>query len=177
MEIKNLKEQTIKENKGLDLEFSPESDNFVVATEEYRSVWESEKDKIIYAMERISDLKFLDNKIGVIIFEGVSSAGFGDSPMKLRAGYNTEVKIGTMIHELGHRLIAQITERPENLDEHRILFLVLYDIWTDLYGQEFADKMVGVEKKRKGVYDYESAWLWALSLSKEERINKFKELT
>jgi hypothetical protein len=95
--------------------------------------------------------------------------------MKLRASYPPDVKKATLIHELGHRLLARIPKTTE-LDEHRVLFLVLYDIWESLYGKGFADRMVEVEKKRKGLYDYESAWKWALSLSKEERATKFKAL-
>jgi hypothetical protein len=56
------------------------------------------------------------------------------------------------------------------------LFLVLYDIWEKLYGKEFADKMVDVEEQRKGIYDYEAAWKWALAMTKEERATKFRNL-
>jgi hypothetical protein len=62
------------------------------------------------------------------------------------------------------------------LDEHRLLFLFLYDIWERLYGKGFAEEQVEVEKKRKGVYDYEAAWAWALAQSKEERAQRFKEI-
>jgi hypothetical protein len=57
-----------------------------------------------------------------------------------------------------------------------ILFLFLYYVWERLYGQEFAEEQVAVEKKRKGVYDYEAAWAWALAQSKEERVQRFKEI-
>lgn len=96
--------------------------------------------------------------------------------MKLRASYPPDVKKATLIHELGHRLLAGIPKTNE-IDEHRILFLVLYDIWEKLYGKDFADRMVEVEKKRRGRYDYESAWKWVLVMSKEERAAKFKALT
>lgn len=78
-----------------------------------------------------------------------------------------------MIHELGHRLLIHVPKTKE-LDEHRVLFLVLYDIWESLSGRDFADRMVEVEKKRKGLYDYESAWKWALSMSKDERLQNSK---
>lgn len=55
-------------------------------------------------------------------------------------------------------------------------FLILYDIWEKLYGKEFADQAVVVEKKRKGLYDHESAWEWALAFTKEQRAAQFKEL-
>jgi hypothetical protein len=35
--------------------------------------------------------------------------------------------------------------------------------WADLYGERFAVDQVEVERGRRGLYDYESAWNWALS--------------
>jgi hypothetical protein len=35
---------------------------------------------------------------------------------------------------------------------------------------------VEVEKRRQGVYDYKTAWDWALSQSREERAKRFKEV-
>jgi hypothetical protein len=87
------------------------------------------------------------------------------------------VKRATLIHELGHRLLVPIRiPKSKDLDEHKVLFLILYDVWEQLYGKEFADRSVEVEKQRKGLYDYEAAWKWALSLSKEQRAAEFKEL-
>lgn len=126
-------------------------------------------------MESISGLKLKDAEVRVIVYEGVSMSGYGDGPMKMRASYPSNIKKATLIHELGHRLITDIPKTKE-IDEHRVLFLVLYDIWEKLYGKDFADQAVEVEKSRKGLYDYESAWKWALSLSKEERAAKFKAL-
>ena len=163
----------------LNLEFIPESDKFITPTEEYKLIWESEGDKIVKIMEKISGLEFKDEKIKVTIYEGVSRLDWNDEgnySLKLRASYPSDIKKATIIHELGHRLLVQITVRPADLDEHRILFLILWDIWSELYREEFANKMVEVEKRRKGVYDYELAWKWALSLTKEERMRKFQEL-
>ena len=157
------------------ISFSPESEQYSPATKEYQAIWGSEGQRIIEAMERVSAVKFPANDIRAIVYEGVSWSGFGDKPMKLRASYPSDVKKATLIHELGHRLITRIPKTKE-VDEHRVLFLVLYDIWESLYGKDFADRMVEVEKKRKGLYDYESAWNWALSMNKEERATKFKAL-
>ena len=33
-----------------------------------------------------------------------------------------------------------------------------------------------VEATRKGIYDYETAWKWALAMSAEERAAKLKEI-
>ena len=161
---------------GIKMNFTPESEKFAEATKQYQEIWRNEGGKMIEAMESVSGLKFLETDIPVIVFEGASSSGYGDKPMKLRASYPEEVKKATLIHELGHRLNSQLKDRPKDIDEHRLLFLYLYDVWTKLYGKSFADRMVEVEKKRKGIYDYESAWNWALSLSDENRATKLKEI-
>jgi ketosteroid isomerase-like protein len=168
---------TLAQEPRINVIFSPESEKFSKATTEYQAIWSAEGKKIVEAMESVSGLRFSDKHIAVIVYEGVSWSGFRDRPMKLRASYPLEIKKATLIHELGHRLINSIRiPKTKQLDEHRVLFLILYDIWEKLYGKEFADKAVEVEKQRKGIYDYESAWQWALSLSKEERTAEFKEL-
>ncbi len=45
-----------------------------------------------------------------------------------------------------------------------------------LYGKEFADRNVTVESGRKGLYDYETAWKWAVAMSADERAATFKML-
>ena len=171
-----LASHTMAQEPGIRMNFSPESDKFVDSTKQYQEIWKAEGSKMIAAMEAVSGMTFVDTEVSVIIFEGASNSGFKDKPMKLRASYPEEVKKATLIHELGHRLNVQLQKRPDNIDEHRILFLYLYEVWTKLYGQDFADRMVAVEKKRKGLYDYESAWNWALALTKDERAAKLKEI-
>ena len=161
---------------SIKMNFTPESEKYAEATKQYQQIWNTEGRKMVEAMEIVSGLKFHETEISVIVFEGASSSGFGETPMKLRASYPEEVKKATLIHELGHRLNSQLKNRPRDIDEHRVLFLYLYDVWARLYGKSFADRMVEVEKKRKGIYDYETAWNWALALREEERASKFKEL-
>lgn len=160
----------------VNIEFSPEADKFAQATSEYQKIWSEEGDRMIEAMESVSGLKFQETDIKAVVYEGPSNSGYKERPMKLRASYPTDVKKATLIHELGHRFNGQLTERPKEIDEHRLLFLYLYDVWVKLYGGSFADEMVKVEQKRKGIYDYESAWNWALALSAEERASKFGEI-
>lgn len=158
------------------MSFAPEAEKFAEATKEYQALWGSEGEKMIEAMEQVSGLKFAPQEVQVVVFEGPSNSGYGDKPMKLRASYPAEVKKATLMHELGHRLNWEIKKRPEDVDEHRLLFLYLYDAWGKLYGKEFADRMVEVEKKRKGIYDYEAAWNWALSMTAQERAAKLRQV-
>jgi hypothetical protein len=161
---------------AIKLTFTPESEKFLEATKQYQAIWSAEGKKMIDAMEAVSGLKFLEPEVAVIVFEGASNSGYKEKPMKLRASYPEDVKKATIIHELGHRMIVQLRNRPQDIDEHRILFLYLYDVWMKLYGKDFADRMVKVEQGRKGIYDYETAWNWAMSLSAEQRAARFKEI-
>ena len=55
-------------------------------------------------------------------------------------------KKATLVHEMGHRL-SFLLPRTAELDDHRLLYLFLYDVWTDLYGRAFADRMVAIERR------------------------------
>jgi hypothetical protein len=156
--------------------FTPQDRTFAEAAEAYRRLWADEGSKIIEAMERGSGLTFLETHVKAVIFEGPSSSGVGDRPMYLRASYPADVKKATLVHEHGHRLIAQLRNRPTDLDEHRVLFLFLYDVWESLWGKDFADEQVKIESGRTGLYDYETAWKWALSMSKGERASRFADI-
>jgi hypothetical protein len=159
------------------IHFEPQSptEAFVKAAAEYDALWKAEGPRMVEAMERVTGLPFEEREIRAIIYEGASFSGSGARPMQLRASYPAEVKKATLIHELLHRMLGGVKATGE-IDEHRKIFLVLYDIWVTLYGKEFADRNVEVESRRKGLYDYESAWKWALTMSAEERAAKFKML-
>ena len=95
--------------------------------------------------------------------------------IRLRAGYSPDYKKATLVHELGHRLALALPNHG-GLDDHRLLYLFLYDAWTDLYGQDFADRMVAIERRIPGGYDYDSAWTWALSQTRQERQDRLNAL-
>ena len=107
---------------------------------------------MVAAMERISGLSFVyehfaDTSITATVLEKPSSSGFRDrSGMELRASYPPDTKRATLIHELGHRLMAGVYGGDE--EEHGALFLWVYDVWVALYGKAFADEQVVVERRR-----------------------------
>ncbi len=166
---------SIATSASLQVEFKSETADFDSSKKEYERIWTDEGNRIAQKMEARSGVRFKEDKVKAIVYEGISLSGKGSIPMKLRASYPGDTKKATIVHELGHRLLAEIPTTKE-IDEHRKLFLVLYDIWVDLFGKDFADSQVLVEKRRKGRYDYESAWNWALALTPEQRISKFNEL-
>jgi len=154
------------------LEFVPESETFAAAVGEYERIWAADAARIVRTMQDVSGLTFTDTAITAIVFEGVSSSGVGDTPMRLRASYPVDTKRATLIHELGHRLQSPLFRRTD--EEHGPLFLWLYDVWVALYGKEFADAQVAVEKRRRGPYP--RAWDEALALSPGERAARWKAI-
>jgi hypothetical protein len=161
---------------GRRLHFAPESERFAAAARAYQSLWEAEGRRIIAAMARVSGLPFPEPALAAVVDEGISRSGSAGSPMRMRASDPVAANKATLIHELGHRHLAQLRRRPPGVDEHRVLFLFLYDVWETLDGKAFADAQVEVEKRRRGVYDYEAAWAWALAQSQEERAKRFSEM-
>jgi hypothetical protein len=154
------------------IEFVPESETFAAAVGEYERIWAADAARIARTMQEVSGLTFTDTAITAVVFEGVSSSGFRDTPMRLRASYPLDTKRATLIHELGHRLQSPLFRQQD--EEHGPLFLWLYDVWVTLYGKEFADAQVLVEKRRRGPYP--RAWDDALALSPGERKERWRAI-
>jgi len=161
----------------LTIKFSPDLSNSEVAqaAEEYQSIWDNEGKQIIQAVEKVSGFKFANADIEATVYDGISHS----HPLQLSASYSKEVKKGKLIHELCHKIIADnnIMVRIDDLAEkaleiHKLLDLILYDVWHEMEGEEYAKMMVDIESKRSSIYDH--AWRWALALGKDERIKKFR---
>lgn len=157
------------------LSFVPVQPRFAGAAEEYRQLWETEGPRIIAAMEAATGLEFPESPIEMIVHQGAPMTAYDGRSIRLRASYSPAYKRATLVHELGHRL-ALTLPRTAELDDHRLLYLFLYDVWTDLYGRDFADRMVRVERRRRGLYDYDAAWTWALAMSRDERRARLQSL-
>lgn len=159
------------------IDFVPRSDSFAAAAREYERIWAQDGPRIVEAMERFSGLKFVssfyaDTAITANVLERASESGFRASPMVLRASYPFDTKRATLIHEIGHRLQSGLFRRDE--EEHGWLFLWVYDVWVMLYGKEFADAQVAIEKRR--AERYVTAWDFALGMTAAERTAKWREV-
>jgi hypothetical protein len=154
------------------VEFVPENERFASAVGEYERIWVTDAARIARTMQEVSGLTFTDTAITAIVYEGVSSSGYRDTPMRLRASYTLDTKKATLIHELGHRLQSPLFRRQD--EDHAPLFLWLYDTWARLYGKEFADAQVAVEKRRGGPYP--RAWDEALVLSPKQRAERWRAI-
>jgi hypothetical protein len=56
------------------------------------------------------------------------------------------------------------------------LYLVLDRVWARVWGEEFANERVRGEAAWRATYDYDTAWMWARSLDREERVRLWNEL-
>ncbi len=175
---------------------------FPIAVEEYKAIWHKHGSAIIQAWEQQTELKFDTTPLKAYVRETFSRVFHPNSNrpsdwrgLRLRASYTPENKMGTLTHELGHILLydnltypkgftAQKAKTPETieidemayaLENHKLLDLVLFDVWTTVFGEEFARKQVEVESGRQ--WFYKKAWEWALSFDKATRLQKFKEFT
>lgn len=163
------------------LDFMADSDlegaAYTEAAQEYQSLWTAEGSRIVSALEGTTALRFQESYVHAVVYSGISQS----HPLCLRAEYPPEVKLGTLIHELGHRLVygarhpavrVSSDDRPSSEDVHKVLNLFLFDVWTDLYGEDFAQAQVAVERARTTMYA--SAWDWALDFDRATRAELFR---
>lgn len=157
------------------LRFVPVQPGFGAASADYERIWRSDGPRIAAALETISGLRFPGTPIQAIVSDARPMTSFDGRLIRLRASYSPDYKKATLIHELGHRLALTLPRQAE-LDDHRLLYLFLYDVWTDLEGRDFADRMVSIERRIPGGYDYGAAWTWALSQTREQRQERLRAL-
>jgi hypothetical protein len=153
--------------------FVPAGPRFGPAADEYRALWEMEGSAIAAAMESATGFSFPQASVEAIVSETPPMTAFHGREMRLRASYSPAYKRATLVHEMGH-LLALSLPRTAGVDDHRLLYLFLYDVWSDLYGRDFADHMVRIERRIGSQYD--AAWGWALAMTREERQARLRAL-
>jgi hypothetical protein len=145
--------------------------------DDYKKIWKNDSTRVVKAVEKTTGLKFIEKEINAIVFSStLNSRSF---PLSLNADLELDIKKGLLVHELCHRLLSgnHIRVRFDNykdisLEIHKVLNLILYDIWVEVYGTKLANKMVEWESRsRRGIY--KKAWDWALGFDKKERKSKF----
>jgi hypothetical protein len=160
---------------GPSIAFTEADPKLAAASAEYRELWCSEGAQVMAAMTRLTGYPYPGGAVEALVGNGTPMTAFGGKAMSLKGSYPLYYKRATLVHELGHRL-AFTMPRTGDLDEHRLLYLFLYDVWDDLYGRDFADRMVSIERRIAGRYDYAAAWDWALGMTRAERQARLAQL-
>ena len=159
--------------------FKPASEkpDLIKAADEYAKIWHDEGVLIVDTIKSIGGFEKNEEHIEATIIEAMSRS----HPLTLRASYDLVTKKATLIHELTHRFcvfnnvgIPETNNGDSNLKSHKQIDLILYDIWVDLYGIDFANHQVKLESSRQEFY--QQAWEWALSKNKQQRQKLFKTL-
>jgi hypothetical protein len=147
---------------------APEPD-IVSATAEYERLWATHGDSIVARLEAHTGLRFAERELHAQIVEGSSRS----HPLQLRASYDRETKLGTLIHELAHRLIVDAAPPAvRRLESHEVIYLFLFDVWTDLFGGSFAERQVEVESQRRPLYA--EAWRTAHQMDRTARAARLR---
>ena len=139
------------------------------AARAYRAIWEQDGARIIAALEARTCMRFPGTAVAAIVGDEVSDSGGPEHPMSLRASYDLDVKRATLVHELAHRHLWQLTQRLDDVDGHHTLYLILDRVWADVWGPEFAAARVRGESTWNATYDYAAAWKWASKLTVDQR--------
>jgi hypothetical protein len=153
----------------VDLKFLAATAAHEPAARAYRAIWEADGERILAAFEATTCLPFAERHVAAVIDDAVSHSGGPEHPMSLRGSYGQDVKRATLVHELGHRHLWQLTERLEDLDGHETLYLILDRVWAAVWGEEFAAQRVRDESSWLASYDYAGAWTRVRSLDRDER--------
>ena len=151
------------------LEFSAATAAHEFAARAYRSIWEQDGARIVAALEARTCMRFPEPSVAALVGDDVSHSGGPEHPMGLRASYDVDVKRATLVHELAHRHLWQLTQRLDDVDGHRTLYLILEDVWADVWGEDFAAERVRGETSWQASYDYAAAWDWARKLTLDQR--------
>ncbi len=169
----------------MQINFYPESNNpkFEKAAIQYNKIWEKDGKKIIRTIEKVSGLRFGEKVINAVTFGGNSVS----IPLELKSEVPIKNMKGTLVHELCHRLIAGNNAHIHYSEDrykyfieyHKPVTLILYDIWIELYGKDYAARQIEYEMssvwKGKAISPYKIVWVWALGMTKEEKQKKFKK--
>lgn len=153
---------------SLEVRFVASAPHFQAATVDYRKVWEEDGSRILEALNRYSGVTLPDGRIEVIVFEGESNSGRRGGPVRLRASYPEAVKRATLAHELLHRHLDEIRGIEACYSEvHDLMAVILFEVWSELWGREFAHAQAAVESGRSK--RYRASWSKALAMGESHR--------
>ena len=159
----------------LSIKFYAESDlkDYSEAVKEYQSIWDTYGKRIVKTYEKNSGLSFNETQITANIADLMSVS----HPLTLRYNLAKDNKLIVLTHELGHRLLYKRVQGmgKSRLERHKFLYLILYDVLTDLVDENLAKEAVEWDKRLPDE-KYTNSWDYALSFNRDERKTKFLEI-
>ena len=152
---------------AFELEFVAESGAHRAAAAQYQKIWQEDGARIVDELSRATGVGLDDKRIRVMVREAIGRSGVSGQPMILRASYPKPTRRATLVHELAHRYLIQLESDTEYSDVHFPLSLLLYEVWSNLWSEEFARTQAEVGSARSK--RYRQAWNRVLSMSDQDR--------
>lgn len=165
-----------------EIKFIAEDPQFNMQLSLIEGAWKVHGDRILDAFKKVTGLPFTENQLTVVVGRG-NEKGHSHSgkdpkdPIKLR--YNSSDMLGTLLHELTHRLMMEYHLWRRNhkkigaIESHQMVALILYEVIKELFGQEAADLRVKHESEWRDP-KYRKAWEWWREKTEEERAELLK---
>jgi len=150
----------------------------------YEAIWNEYGIRIVDGFSNVSHLNFTEQTIRAVVGTGDKTgsnyAGATTSdPMLFR--YSVRDKLGTMFHELGHRLIMEHNYFEKSKislgisNDHQLLDLFLYDTIDFVFGSSAAEGRAQYEMSFPEK-EYRESWEWAFALGKSQRQNLLRNI-
>jgi hypothetical protein len=168
------------------IKFYPDSDFWDLreSTRTYRELWKKKGKKVTKSIEKISGLKFRETFINAVVF--LAKFPSQSFPLSLRGDIADKMKLPILVHELCHRImvgnhIRLLKNKVKNeqeaiLERHKVVDIILYDIWVEIFGRKYTDEIVQSESAIQKTGVYKKAWNWALKFTEKERAKRFSEI-
>ena len=155
--------------------------NLILEAKAYKKVWSQNSRKILKAFRDITGLEFIQSTITAHVYDGDRSfSGIPYKPMRLQGNYRTdEERLLILVHELSHRLLGGNglgnMDKFSNLEDHRRIYLFMYDVVNKAYGIELAERLETSEARDMHP-DYSKAWHQAMSMTYVQRQTELKAM-
>jgi hypothetical protein len=150
-----------------------EREEIVAAAAEYGDIWAADGERILAAITQVTGLDVGAGDIGALVHPGVSRA---HPVMALRSTLSRPRKQATLVHEVCHVVMRRHgLQGRDPVEDHRRLCLFLLDVWSAVYGEEFA--AASARSERSLGFVYRVAWEWVEPLGRSARAAAVRWLT
>jgi hypothetical protein len=163
-----------KQNKSAHLET-------ILTLQRFAKDWELHGPGILRAFEEKTGINFKEHQITVRINKDPDTSSYSGTryqPMLISQAYTHSdgyERLAVLTHELAHRLLdghgiwSEAKSKDARVSQnHKYIYLFLYDVWEAVFGKQQAVLMGKFEEKIEDKR-YQKAWLWAMSKSYVQR--------
>lgn len=138
----------------------PTDEEIEAKTKSFQAIWQENGDKILTAMQNVTGLSFVRNRIDISVVAGNPRSH--SNPIIIKSSWTPEEFLNVLTHELIHNLVGdnseitqnkwkpwtQIVEQypnePKLVKNHILVYFIMRKI-TELTGIEFKEEIIDTE--------------------------------